>query len=78
MPNVDMMTSRSFNEKPNEPQAMTRSQTTIDQWPGIPQNTLLFKIPTLKTVGEEDDDGWRERVELVFDENNVENEIRRE
>ena len=77
-PNVDMMTSGSFDEKPNEPQAMTGSQTTNDQRPGIPQNTLLLEIPTLETVGEEDEDGWRERVELVFDENDVENETRRE
>jgi len=73
-----MMTSGSFDEKPNEPQAMTGSQTTNDQRPGIPQNTLLLEIPTLETVGEEDEDGWRERVELVFDENDVENETRRE
>jgi len=78
MPNVDMMTSRSFDEKPNEPQATTGSQTTSDQRPGIPQNMLLFKIPMLETVEEEDENDWRERVELVFDRSNVENETRRE
>lgn len=53
-------------------------QRTIDQRLGIPQNTLLFEIPTLETVGEEDDNSWRERVELIFNENDVENKTRRE